>query len=195
MALALTITQMGVRPAPTSRITVASAGESAPGSSPGQHPRRHAADQRPGGSALSPEAGWLPGTRLAASAPVLSDGGRTVTVPLRTDVRFTMERRSMPQPWPSACGASRSNPRLCGGRSDCGGGGSRQPHPAAAPQSPLHIPAGPADVDQPHPDLTNGLQQPSGPFSARPLCGDRPLQTDPLQRTSATLGALCPVLG
>ena len=26
--------------------------------------------------------------RLAASAPVLSDGGRTVTVPLRTDVRF-----------------------------------------------------------------------------------------------------------
>ena len=71
MALALTITQMGCQaPPPTSRITVASAGrisslDPAQASTLG----RHAADQRPGGSALSPEAGWLPGTPPGGLGP------------------------------------------------------------------------------------------------------------------------------
>ena len=90
MALALTITQMGCQaPPPTSRITVASAGrisslDPAQASTLGATQLISALGDplyrlRRDGS-LEP--------RLAASAPVLSDGGRTVTVPLRTDVRF-----------------------------------------------------------------------------------------------------------
>ena len=90
MALALTITQMGCQaPPPTSRITVASAGrisslDPAQASTLGATQLISALGdplyrlKRDG--SLEP--------RLAASAPVLSDGGRTVTVPLRTDVRF-----------------------------------------------------------------------------------------------------------
>ena len=90
MALALAFAQVGCQaPPPTSRITVASAGrisslDPAQASTLGATQLISALGdplyrlKRDG--SLEP--------RLAASAPVLSDGGRTVTVPLRTDVRF-----------------------------------------------------------------------------------------------------------
>ena len=90
IALALAISQMGCQAPPrTSRITVASAGrisslDPAQASTLGATQLISALGDplyrlRRDGS-LEP--------RLAASPPVLSDGGRTVTVPLRTDVRF-----------------------------------------------------------------------------------------------------------
>ena len=44
--------------------------------------------------------------RLASAAPIVSDDGLTVTIPLRKDVVFpTTAPRSMPRPWSSACAA------------------------------------------------------------------------------------------
>ena len=199
MALALTITQMGCQaPPPTSRITVASAGrisslDPAQASTLGATQLISALGdplyrlKRDG--SLEP--------RLAASAPVLSDGGRTVTVPLRTDVRFHDGT-----PFNAAAMAFSLRRFLeigtlsyvVGDRiaaveeADSHTLRLRLSRPSTSLQGLL------TSINL-TPIFTNGLQQPSGPFSARPLCGDRPLQTDPLQRTSATLGALCPVLG
>ena len=90
MGLALALAQIGCQaPAPTTRITVASAGRIS-SLDPAQASTLSATQlisalgdplyrlKRDG--SLEP--------RLASAAPVLSDNGRTVTIPLRTDVRF-----------------------------------------------------------------------------------------------------------
>ena len=90
MALALTITQMGCQaPPPTSRITVASAGRIS-SLDPAQASTLGATQliSALGDPLYRLKRDGSPEPRLAASPPVLSDGGRTVTVPLRTDVRF-----------------------------------------------------------------------------------------------------------
>ena len=90
MALALAFTQVGCQaPPPTSRITVASAGRIS-SLDPAQASTLNVTQLL---SALGDPLYRLTGDgslepRLATSAPVLSDGGRTVTIPLRTDVRF-----------------------------------------------------------------------------------------------------------
>ena len=90
MALALAFTQVGCQaPPPTSRITVASAGRIS-SLDPAQASTLNVTQLL---SALGDPLFRLTRDgslepRLAASAPVLSDGGRTVTIPLRTDVRF-----------------------------------------------------------------------------------------------------------
>ena len=90
MALALALTQVGCQaPPPTSRITVASAGRIS-SLDPAQASTLSAIQLI---SALGDPLYRLKRDgslehRLAASAPVLSDAGRTVTIPLRTDVLF-----------------------------------------------------------------------------------------------------------
>ena len=71
MALALAITQMGCQaPPPTSRITVASAGRIS-SLDPAQASTLGATQliSALGGSALSPQAGWLTGTPPGGIAP------------------------------------------------------------------------------------------------------------------------------
>ena len=90
MALALAFTQMGCQaPPPTSRITVASAGRIS-SLDPAQASTLSTTQLL---SALGDPLYRLKRDgslepRLAAAPPVLSDGGRTVTIPLRTDVQF-----------------------------------------------------------------------------------------------------------
>ena len=90
MALGLAFTQMGCQaPPPTSRITVASAGRIS-SLDPAQASTLSTTQLL---SALGDPLYRLKRDgslepRLAAAAPVLSDGGRTVTIPLRPDVRF-----------------------------------------------------------------------------------------------------------
>ncbi len=90
IGLVLALAQMGCQaPPPSTRITVASAGRIS-SLDPAQASTLSATQliSALGDSLYRLKSDGSLEPRLAASAPVLSDGGRTVTIPLRTDVRF-----------------------------------------------------------------------------------------------------------
>ena len=199
MALALAFTQVGCQaPPPSSRITVASAGRIS-SLDPAQASTLNVTQLL---SALGDPLYRLTGDgslepRLATSAPVLSDGGRTVTIPLRTDVRFHDGTRF------DAAAMAFSLRRFLSIGTLSYVVGDRIAAVEEADKYTLRL-----RLSRPSTSLQGLLTSinltPISPtaysnhqdrFLHDSFVGDRPLPTDPLQRTSATLGALCPVLG